>query len=108
MIIGAKTFRKWLEANLDKSALRDLAEHGADAGFPGLTYYSNTIKVYDRFHDEIWEALDDDAKEFGCRNIFDFIAGFNRTEASSDAEFKNLLVWYMAEREAARILERRE
>ena len=40
-------------------------------------------------------------------NIFEFIAGFNRAEASSDVEFKNLLVWYMAEREAARIIEGR-
>ena len=48
MIIRAKTFKKWLQANCDKGSLADLARHGASAGFPGLTYYTDTMQLYAR------------------------------------------------------------
>jgi hypothetical protein len=42
MIIRAKTFRAWFKANLQESA-RDIASHGADCGFPCITYTCETL-----------------------------------------------------------------
>lgn len=96
-----KTFEGWLKANLDPDQLKDLASHGADAGWPGLTYYSETAEAYERFKAEIWKALLEDADEFGCKNVFELISGFGGAETVSCVEhFENLMVWYMAERTA--------
>ena len=99
--IRARSFRDWMLANFTKSDLRDMVMHGVDGGFGGLTYYSDTCKLYDRFADEIWDALWEDAQNFGHNNVLQYIADkFRNSDVSSDAEFKNLLVRYMAERVA--------
>lgn len=83
--------------------LADLARGGADAGFPGLTYYSDTVALYDEFSEEIWEALYEDANDMGVAHPIDLIATFGGAKnVGSDAQFKNLMVWYMAERIAHR------
>lgn len=48
MNIRAKNFRHWFGANLREYA-RDIANHGADAGYPHITYTSDTVKVFDKF-----------------------------------------------------------
>lgn len=96
MIIRAKTMRAWMKANLS-GYMRDIASHGCIGGFPGLTYYTDTVKLYDRFEEEIWEALRDDAEDIGYSNILKMLAEFNAT-VDDPKTFKNLLVWYIAER----------
>src|SRR5690606_40026148 len=93
MRVRAKTFKNWMKANFSKGELRDLAQHGADTGWHGLTYYSETTKLYRRFADEIWEALVEDAKEYGYRNVFEFIATFRLADAANRTQVENLLVW---------------
>jgi hypothetical protein len=100
MIIRAKTFRDWMKANFDKQTLRDLAEYGVQGGFPGLTYYSDTTKLYEKFKDEIWESLIDEAEEYGYKNVYEFIATFNGADVGNCTQHENLLVWYMAEKVA--------
>ena len=78
MIIRAKNFRSWFNANLRASA-RDLASHGADAGFPCITYTSDTVKIFDRFGDEIWNMAVEQADDLGCKNVCEMIAGFNQS-----------------------------
>jgi hypothetical protein len=108
MRIRARTFEDWMRANFSKSDLQDMTTHGVDSGFGGLTYYSDTIKLYDRFADEIWNALWEDAQCAGYNNVLQFITdNFRCSDVSCDAEFKNLLVWYMAERTANELLEGR-
>lgn len=100
MIIRAKTFETWMKGNLDRGQLKDLAEHGADAGWPGLTYYTDTCKLYDRFKGEIWEWLLDDAESFG-QSVFEMIGCFGGAkDVGSCDQFENLVVWYAAERVA--------
>lgn len=98
MILRAKTFRKWFDANLKESA-NDIVNHGADGGYPGITYYRDTCKLYDKYQDEIWEWLVDDAEAFGAKNVFEFIASWGgaRFVGTSD-QFKNLVIWYAAEK----------
>ena len=104
MRIRAKTFRDWMKANFTKGQLRELAQHGAEAGWPRLTYYNETAALYRRFADEIWEALVEDAEECGYRNVFEFIATFRLADVANRTQVENLLVWYMAERTAQELV----
>jgi len=107
VIIRAKTFRAWFDANLKESA-HDLAEYGAAGGFPGITYYIDTTKLYDKFQDELWEILVDDAEQFGAKNVFEFVAGFGGAkDVGSNDQFKNLVVWYAAEKLARELEDKR-
>jgi len=97
MIIRAKSFRAWFNANL-KDYARDIADHGADCGFPGITYTSDAVKLFDRFGDEIWNLAVEDAESLGSKNVADFIAGFNRADMLCDLNtFKSLMVWFACE-----------
>ena len=105
MAIRAKSFRAWMKAHFDEGSLRDLAQYGAQSGFPGLTYYKDTGALYDKFHDEIWEVLYEDAESMGHKNILEMLGTFGGAEnVGTDDQFKNLLVWYMAERVARELI----
>jgi hypothetical protein len=96
--IRATTFRAWFSANL-KSYARDIAAHGADCGFPCITYTSDTICIFDRFADEIWDMAVEDAQDLGDANVCAMIANFRRSDMiESYGAFRNLLVWYACEK----------
>lgn len=106
MIVRSKTFRNWMKANFTRQDLKDMVTHGVSSGFSGLIYYTETAKLYDKFSDEIWDALYDDAQNMGYNNVLQFIVEcFRDSDVASDAQFKNMLVWYMAERTARELLE---
>lgn len=95
------TFKEWFDENLGEYR-RDIARHGCDAGFPHITYTSDCVDLYNQFEDEIYKALNDDAEEFGLDSIDALTATFRRKDMLSDPQQrKNLLLWYMVEREAA-------
>lgn len=97
MIIRAKTFRAWFKANLSQQS-RDIANHGADAGWPCITYTTDTVKIFDRFDSEIWDLAYEEAQSFGCKSVPEFIAGFRRIDMADDIHtFKNLMVWFACE-----------
>jgi hypothetical protein len=105
MIIRAKNFKQWMKVNL-KDYLEDIVNHGCSGGFPYLTYYSDTVKLYEHFKEEIWESLCNDAEEYGSENVYEFIAGFNKDFQPSDyTTMCNQLVWYIAEKSASELLE---
>jgi hypothetical protein len=95
------TFKEWLQETLDADQIKNLANYGADAGWPGLTYYKDTCALYEEYEAEIWECLSDDASGQGYKNILELIATFGGSDCVSCKDtFENLLVWYMAERTA--------
>lgn len=101
--IRAKDFRSWFNATLKQQA-RDIAEHGADCGFPCITYTADTICIFDRFEDEIWDMAVEEAESLGCKNVADMIAGFRRDDMLQDiGTFKNLMVWFACEKLAREI-----
>lgn len=55
--------------------LADINSGGADTEWPGFTYYTDTCKFYDENHEEIWEALSEDADMQGCTPM-ELIASF--------------------------------
>lgn len=96
-----ETFREWLTGTLDADQLADLAQYGADAGWPGITYTVDCVDLYERYADEIREALHEDTECFGYDCPEAFMATWSRSDMlwSEDGR-KTLLVWYMAERVA--------
>lgn len=87
--------------------LQDVANAGADAGFSGFIYYSETTELYDKYRAEIWQMLASSASDFGV-TIFELIGGFNRKDmiqdyfetGIEDDSFKQLMVWYALEETA--------
>ena len=101
---NSMNFRAWLTETLDADQIEDLAGHGADAGWPGLTYTSDCVELFERFQDEIREALNEDAEAYGYETPEALEATFSRSDMlwTEDGR-KNLLAWYMAERTAHEI-----
>lgn len=98
------TFRDWLTETLDPEQIEELAEHGADAGWPGLSYTSECVELFDRFEDEIRDALNEDTEAFGYECPEALVATFARRDMLwSEEGRKNLLVWFIAERTAREI-----
>lgn len=97
MIIRSKTFKQWLKANFNQWELRDMATYGCVNGFHHLIYYQDTLALYNKFEDEIWERLADEAEESGY-TILQYLDSFRDSQSMVDAvTFKNQLVWWMAE-----------
>lgn len=93
-----KTFKGWMSKNFNKDELHDLANHGAVCGFSGLIYYTQTNALYQKFHDEIWEMVREDAEGQGLDPL-KLISEFGGAKNVVDkATFDNLLVWYAAEK----------
>ena len=100
------TFTDWLESQLDQQQLRDLAHYGAATGWPGLTYYTETGQLYDRYHEEVWDALAEDAESLGYPHVPAFLASFrSASQVADDTTFRNTLIWYLAERTAYELTE---
>jgi hypothetical protein len=95
-----KTFKDWMLKQFNRMQMRDMVNNGANCGFAGLTYYCETTKLYQRFHHDIWQMLEEDAESSGM-NIAEFIGHFNCAKnISCHMTFVNLLVWYAAEKVA--------
>ncbi len=95
-------FKVWFVENL-KDYASDIAGHGADCGWPYITYTSDCVKLYDQHKEEIWEMLNEDA-DLEQRTPMELVAMFNRADmADNDSGFKNLLVWYACERIAREV-----
>jgi len=101
---SCETFCGWMKHQFTHNELADLCNYGAQGGFHGLIYYSETTALYDQYHDDIWEMLEEDRESFGMQTCPELIASFNGAkEVGSDMQLKNLLVWYAAERIANNI-----
>ena len=105
-----------------RDSIQDLAEHGADAGFCGITYYRDTVSYYKRHRADINALVRRTADGFGEEPTA-LVAGF-RCLAPADDETResigrclfggrltsaddltaNALTWFAAE-ECARQLE---
>lgn len=106
MIIKAKTFKKWTRANFTDGELKDMVNHGVDGGFHHLTYYSDTVKVYEHFKDEIFEKLVEMTDEMGHENVYVLLGSFNKDHMPGNYDqFANQLTWFMAEETAREILQ---
>ena len=93
-------FKDWFKEHLGYYA-KDIAEHGADADFPEISYVSDCVTLYIQFESEIWEMLVEDSEGCGYKTPMEFISTFSRSDMADNSDgFKNLLVWFACERVA--------
>lgn len=96
---------------------RDVVAHGADGGFRGFVYYSDTCAFFKRHREEIVARLEEDAESFGVP-VEGLISGFRvfedcasldlsrairralcglRAETFTQTLVENSLAWYALE-----------
>ena len=68
-----------------KESLRDIMEHGAAGGFPGLSYYADTVAFYKRHRAAIVELAKRLADDIG-QPLTEMIASFHCLKGSGPAE----------------------
>lgn len=91
--------------NSMKSLLNDLFEHGCVSGMIGeLVYYTDTVKWYNRYKDEINELLKEAIWQCGGKIKDVFGKGWDEEDPLClETHNQNLLAWFSFE-ETARIL----
>jgi len=94
--------------------LGDVANHGADAGFSGFTYYRETSSFFKRHRALILEALKEDADSFGesidkmmrgwkcLRDVPEPLLALSR-KSDDTTTVENALAWYALERAASTV-----
>jgi len=76
MIIREKSFKAWFFKHFDQQQMEYIAVFGAKGGWPGLTHYAETCKLYNKFKKEIWEMLLADTEASGNNSVFEFMLRF--------------------------------
>lgn len=59
-----------------KGLMEDINTHGADAGFPGFTYYYETVSFFEQNREEIAKYAEELANDLGVSTL-QMIADFN-------------------------------
>ena len=98
-------------SGLELSTIRGVCGpgHGADAGYGGFTYYSDTSEFYESNRELLWRILSEDAEEFGFDNVPAFVASFNNASmANTEEGFECLVSWYALEQMSFWLQMRRE
>lgn len=67
--------------------LRDVTRGGADGGFTGFIYYTETLEFFEKNKNLIKEQLKEDAENFGT-SIIDMVRNFNALSSSRGKERK--------------------
>ena len=115
------------ELNKDNtSILKDIANYGADAGFVGFTYYTDTCKFFDDNKELIFKQLLDDRVNIGYNSLTEMLSSFrcfkdvdtsdieafliNSDDESNNEQttLKNGLAWYALETVAQQLEEQIE
>ena len=115
------------ELNKDNaSTLKDVANYGADAGFTGFIYYSDTCKFFDDNKELIFKQLLDDMVNIGYNSLAEMLSSFrcfkdidtydidafliNSDDESNNEQttLKNGLAWYALETVASQLEEQIE
>ena len=115
-----KTLQNAVIRRVGRDSLRDVANHGADGGFAGFTYYSDTCAFYARHQSRIAALVEEMAYEMG-ESPTHLVAGFRclngdyseaevgRTlygpKKGHDTQIANALAWFALEEVARNVTE---
>ena len=87
-------FVRFMSETYAADELQDIATHGCESGCAGgMIYYSETIALFDKYRDELFEIMDDYACETGIIGLPDYVKQYSATFTS----FANAVVWAAAE-----------
>lgn len=92
------TLKEWVVARIGEGSFtfEDILDNGCVAGWPYLTYYHDTTKLYNEYEDDIWELVNEGADQHG-KTAMQFIAGWSQSDMCSGPAFMNNLVWFAVE-----------
>ena len=98
-----ETFREWILENYDMEELKNISSHGCLGGIHGLIYHFETVALYEKYKEDIWELIYADYEDLGYASCLDMIISFGGSNSvNSDQQFKTLMVWYYVEEIARR------
>ena len=90
-----------------ESWLNDLNQGGCQSGMiSALIYYEDTTKFYDKYADDIWELLGNEAENSGL-TVFEILPKLDEAMKAGETQFKNLLAWFAFEMTANNLLNSR-
>ena len=107
LVVRAKTFEAWMKNNFTIENFKDMVEHGIDTGWNCLTWYDDTVVLFEKFKVEIFDRIDVDADNFGHTygEMMQFLC--DKYNACDYKTFANAMVWYMASQTAYDILRKK-
>ena len=82
--------RKAIIRKIGKRELKQIAEHGADYGVPGFTYYNETVSFFKRYRKEIISLVEEMAEELGETPI-SFVKAFRCLDGVEEKEVAQTL-----------------
>ena len=74
-----------------KERAQDICSHGADGGYSGFIYYSDTVKFYEDHKAEIYSLVHNTSQEFGDESAIAFVKNFACLKESTEEEIGKTL-----------------
>jgi hypothetical protein len=93
-----QTFKQWIKDTYEADQIEDIQRHGCEGGVSGMIYYTETTALYDQYADEMHEVIGELTDQIG------FIPEYVTRYIGSVAQFKNAIVWVVAEWYAGEIV----
>lgn len=93
------SIKEWITNNLEEGQMADVILEGCQTGIVSeLIYYSDSCAFYEKYKEEIWDRLYEDADSMGCDSVLHFISTFNGSkDVGSETQLHNLLSWWACE-----------
>ena len=91
--------KQYVLDTFEKEEMKSIVKHGMVAGFAPLIYYRDTVDFHDKYEEEIWSWLWQEADDCGYKNIIELIHNFNGSkDVGGMDQLKNLLCWAAIEK----------
>lgn len=93
----ANAFVQFISDTYELEELQDIASHGCESGCAGgMIYYSETVALFDKYREELFEIMSNYQAETGlyeCGDLPDYV----RKHSDTFQTFANAVVWFCAE-----------
>ncbi len=87
---NSNQFVQFMADTYEADELREIAEHGCASGCAsGMIYYSETVALFDKYRDDLFEIMENYASEMGQPPDISLTDSFT--------QFANAVVWFCAE-----------
>jgi hypothetical protein len=63
-------------SRIGKDSIEDVINHGADSGFSGFIYYTDTVKFYRKYREDINHWIKESWKDIGYKSALDMVKNF--------------------------------
>ena len=86
-------FTKFMQETYEHNELADIATHGCASGCAGgMIYYSETVALFDKYRDDLFEIMASYRDEIGTDCLPDYVKN-----PDTFTSFANSVVWFCAE-----------